>query len=264
MQENKQKLMDLFYSQEWDAVIPGHLSSVLPFLSKQTFHIFAEYAYANAFIKNDKNLDFWRNIYLNIQKYYNLNNSIETFDALIQSIQKHGFDSNYPIPVDTNYHIIDGSHRLSISMALGITPYFYMCQKKSTLFPKEKFTILSKEQIKALNGVYQTVMKKFSITIDNKNIFYIAGKELNFWNDCMKIKTISENSCFFILRLPYDEYKKIVKRINIRNKHEYHSLGIIVTTLSYYKIKKILPSSFLLPHSSNILTQNIKNYCNFI
>lgn len=139
MQENKQKLMDLFYSQEWDAIIPNHLSSVSPFLSEQTFHIFAEYAYANAFIKNDKNLDFWRKIYLDIQKYYNLNNSIETFNSLIQSIQEHGFDSNYPIPVDTNYHIIDGSHRLSISMALGVTPYFYMCQKNQHYFLKKIF-----------------------------------------------------------------------------------------------------------------------------
>lgn len=136
--------------------------------------------------------------------------------------------------------------------------------KKSTLFPKENFSILDQEQINALNDVYERVMQKFSITTDNKNIFYIAGKELNFWNGCMKIKAIKENSCFFILRLPYSEYKKIVKKVSVHKKLECLSLGVIVTKLTYYKIKKILPLSFPRPHSSNILSQNIKKYCNFV
>ena len=263
MQDDKHKLMDLFFSEEWDAIIPAHLSCVAPFLSEKTFHIFAEYAYANAFIQHDKNIDFWRKIYIDIQKYYHLDNSIEMFDSLICSIQKYGFNPNYPIPIDTDYHIIDGSHRLSISMALGITPYIYMCKKKSTLFPKENFSVLDAIQMKALNNIHKEVMQKFSITTEDKNIFYLSGKELDFWNECMKIKTIRENSCFFILRLPYAEYEKVVIKNKANGKFEHLSLGIIITNLTRYKMKKTLPSTYPLPHISAYLTENLKKYCKF-
>ena len=264
MQEDKKKLIDLFFSEEWDAVIPTHLSCVLPFLSEQTFHIFAEYAYAKAVIENDENINFWRDIYEHIQQYYHLNNPIESFDNLIKSMQKYGFDCNYPIPVDTNYHIIDGSHRLSVSMALGITPYVYMCKKQSELFPKKNFSILNARQIKALNNVYNEIMQNFRITFENKCIFYLAGRELDFWNDIVQNEAISQNSCFFIYRFPFAVYQKIVRKSTGNPKNDFKILGIIITNLTQQKIKRILPATYPYLHSSIFLTQNIKKYCKFI
>lgn len=49
---------------------------------------------------------------------------IHIFNKLIKSIKDNGFHSNYPVPIGQNNVIINGAHRLAISLYLNISPVF--------------------------------------------------------------------------------------------------------------------------------------------
>lgn len=70
----------------------------------------------------DKNYDF--GFYKKMQQKRTNNDSFEyviKFKKLIKSIQKNGFDNNYPIKYSFNYLLRDGSHRLSYTLLLNKT-----------------------------------------------------------------------------------------------------------------------------------------------
>ena len=51
---------------------------------------------------------------------HHMMNHKEEFINLINSIQKIGFDSNFPLLVNNQFMVIDGAHRLSCSMYFNI------------------------------------------------------------------------------------------------------------------------------------------------
>lgn len=65
----------------------------------------------------------WHKRYLEVQKarkFVVKKDYIDNYKGLIDNMRSTGFDSRYPIVVDRNLNLIDGSHRLAVALALNI------------------------------------------------------------------------------------------------------------------------------------------------
>ncbi|MFW6028045.1 MAG: ParB/RepB/Spo0J family partition protein [bacterium] len=54
---------------------------------------------------------------------------------LLASMQQHGFSLLYPIPVDPNTELLNGSHRLACALALGIETVPVECRAQHVQAP---------------------------------------------------------------------------------------------------------------------------------
>jgi len=64
-------------------------------------------------------------------------NKIEdSLDGLFNNMKVNGFDDNYPIPVNSEFRLLDGSHRLAAALANGIqeVPVSVLTTKKKVCF----------------------------------------------------------------------------------------------------------------------------------
>lgn len=64
-------------------------------------------------------------------------NKIEdSLDGLFNNMKVNGFDDNYPIPVNSEFRLLDGSHRLAAALANGIQdlPVSVLPTRKNVLF----------------------------------------------------------------------------------------------------------------------------------
>lgn len=101
------------------------------FLNSKRIDILIKYLYVNSLI-NGKGIDFHRRLYLNHIKAFNgfveaddtnkigPNDFDNNIKSLLSAIRNNGFDDNYIIPVDRSCFPLDGAHRISIAIALGI------------------------------------------------------------------------------------------------------------------------------------------------
>jgi len=67
-------------------------------------------------------------------------NKIEdSLDGLYANMKVNGFDDNYPIPVNSEFKLLDGSHRLASAIANGIeeVPVSILTTNKKVLFTKQ-------------------------------------------------------------------------------------------------------------------------------
>lgn len=256
MQENKKKLLDLFFSEECNSVVQTHLCSAEQLISAKNYHIFLEYAYAKAFLERTETLPFWKDIYSRVQKKYNLNNSIENFDALIKSMQKNGFDKMHPIPVDLDYNLIDGSHRLSISLALGLIPYIYVRNKIISGFPKENFTFLPEIAIRQLEEIEKYLSNKKLRKISKTNVFYFTQCDLNLWDQIVLNEKLSHNSIYFIKHLGYNLLDDRVGLTPYQKRIFKGQVGILMTPHTKAEIKRYL-GAMPCPHKTKVLSKHI-------
>lgn len=75
-------------------------------------------------IKKNSSVSIWANLYDKFQfKRTSRESKRKDFDNLIMNILDRGFDQSYPIPIDSNYRILDGAHRFATCLATGIDPY---------------------------------------------------------------------------------------------------------------------------------------------
>lgn len=101
------------------------------FLTSNRIDILVKYLYAKSLLSGKGEL-FFKSLYLDHIKAFNgfveaddtgkigqeeFDNS---FKGLLESIQKKGLDDKHLIPINDNRHPIDGAHRISIALALGL------------------------------------------------------------------------------------------------------------------------------------------------
>jgi hypothetical protein len=112
-----------------DNVIEKNINS---FFNLEDIDLIAKYLYVKAKIE-DNNYKFYKKLYeKSILRYFGWVNDgknkitefIESFDLLIDSINKKWFDKNFPIILSENHMILNGRHRLAICMYLNIQPSF--------------------------------------------------------------------------------------------------------------------------------------------
>ena len=152
-----------------EEIFPPHLVLPCELISDKHYHVYVKYGYAKAFLSNSSDLDKWRTLYETMQKDKGRVPDIEGFNKLIKSIQKKGFDPAYAIPVDENYDILDGSHRLAIALALNIPIYVQTFSKASKNYEKNRLTSFSQEDFKFIEKERKSLTKDISHDIIGKH-----------------------------------------------------------------------------------------------
>lgn len=114
-------------------LIESHKVSINELARIRPLHVRLMAAYADGLImaiplpydlKKNSSVSVWATLYDKFQfNRTNRESKRKDFDNLIMNMLDCGFDRSYPIPVDLNYHILDGAHRFATCLATGIDPY---------------------------------------------------------------------------------------------------------------------------------------------
>ena len=135
----------------------------LPLFLHKKRAIKTQYLFSKQYINNSLNRYDILVRYLTIEYF-------EIFKKLISDIQLKGFDYNYPIIVDKQLHIIDGSHRMACALYFHIEEITIKIKKTCSPHPfyaKQWFikkNIINKEN----NLLIEKITKKIS---DKRKIF---------------------------------------------------------------------------------------------
>ena len=97
------------------------------------FDLIFKYLYSDAYIRKDliflriyeemycENIRAFNGFYEKEPYKNSREDFLNAFNALIDSIQKNGFDQKTPIPVATSYALQNGAHRVSVAASLGLS-----------------------------------------------------------------------------------------------------------------------------------------------
>lgn len=186
-------------------IFPPHLVRPYELVSDKHYHVYVKYGYAKAFLNNSPNLDKWQDIYETMQRDKRRIPNIQGFNELIDSIKNKGFILEHAIPIDENYDILDGSHRLAIALALDIPIYARMFSKASKNYEKnrlisckeEDFSLIEQERKHLLN------MKNKS---SNCSLMTIWGASLHIWNELVSQLEYQHIKRSFLKNFTQEEY----------------------------------------------------------
>lgn len=202
------------------------------FISPTRFDLMAKYL----FIKfNDKKISttFYKDLYIEHIRTFNngyeiprnsntkstktcVNDFVEQFYDLINSIKQNQFNNNYPIPVGTNNIIINGAHRLMICYYYNIEPQFIRenqigCINYNYDFFKFRNTFPS------LNQIYRDRIALEYIKIqDNMRCMIVYPNIFGHINFDKIIDTISEYGYVYYekqIRLTNNGFKNLLKEM---------------------------------------------------
>ncbi len=135
-------------------------------ISPNRFDLIAKYIYIK-FKDKKVNSSFYYELYHAHMKTFNncweypgtktnIEEFITAFDKLIDSIEKDGFDKNFPIPLGVNNIIVNGAHRLIASYYYNKVPWFVRERKRATSYNYMFF--LNRKQFPNLDRFYSDYM----------------------------------------------------------------------------------------------------------
>lgn len=181
-----------------------HAHNITPYnlLSNRHYHIFLKYAYANAFVQDSssgKDIVFWRKLYDKMQIARTGIAKRSNFDKLIISLEKNGYNHSFPIPVDRRGGILDGSHRIAISMVFGIYPSIEIYNNFSHVYDHKWFlqNDFSLEELCCIDEARNSLLKKHHFDLSCCHIGIIWGVAFQFWNQIMEILQSRRLACAF-------------------------------------------------------------------
>lgn len=143
-------------------------------LSACRFDLMAKYLYIK-FKEKNINSDFFKELYHkhlitfnncfefpdkslpNQKEKKNIDDFINSFDELIDSIKTNGFNENYPITIGTNNIIVNGAHRLAISYFYNINPKLKLLNEPGNVDYNYKFFIYRRVN-PPLDSIYADTM----------------------------------------------------------------------------------------------------------
>ena len=113
--------------------------------------------------------DFGMTLYKTANRWENekaLQEDLDRFYALIQSIEKKGYDMNSSIYVDLDGNCFNGTHRLALCVWFGVKEMPVMTIKRhlktETIAQMKEYYRLSDEDYQRLEGAYQRMREKLS------------------------------------------------------------------------------------------------------
>lgn len=143
--------------------------------------IIIKFLYIKAYIENE-DFEYYRNIYKKSiysiswwleQHKRNFSDYEKDFINLIHSFKKIWFDSNYPIPVNENYEILDWAHRTACCIYFNI-PFVFEKKEKNKWhnlwFEKIKKELTQDELLDVLYW-YTSISSDYSIILIWPNLF---------------------------------------------------------------------------------------------
>ena len=167
---------------------------------------------------NNSNCGYYKKLYLDSIEVFNnfkednkisANDFEDAFYKNYFSMLEKGFDKNYPIPINSNFQLYDGAHRLAIAYTLGINVVCDIVEHSDVFdyafFKKRKISsnladigaleyVLHNEHAHIVQ-VFPIANKKNDIYIEsilNKHGFVYYKKEINInYNALIKIKQIN-------------------------------------------------------------------------
>ncbi len=188
-----------------DEVFPPHIIRPIELVSDKHYHVYVKYGYAKAFLSDSPDLEIWKNIYETMQKDKGRIPNVEGFNELIKSMQEKGFVAEYTIPVDENYDILDGSHRLATALALDIPVYVRMCSKSSKRYEKDRLISCTQKDFSLIEQERETLlnMKKAS---SRCSLMTVWGASLDVWNELFSQIDYKKVKRSFLRSFTQEEY----------------------------------------------------------
>ncbi len=186
-------------------IFPTHIIVPYELLSDKHYHVYVKYAYVKAFLNNSMDLEKWKSIYIKMQEAKGRIPNIEAFNTLINSIKNKGFQKEYAIPIDENYDILDGSHRLSIALALDIPIYVKMFSKYSKNYEKKRLSSCSEEEFDLIEKEREILLKKKK-DISKCSLMTVWGSSLSIWNELFQILDLKKIKRSFLRTFSQEEY----------------------------------------------------------
>ena len=186
-------------------IFPPHLVRPYELVSDKHYHVYVKYGYAKAFLNNSPNLDKWQDIYETMQRDKRRIPNIQGFNELIDSIKNKGFILEHAIPIDENYDILDGSHRLAIALALDIPIYARMFSKASKNYEKNRL-ISCKEEDFALIEQERKHLLNMKNKSSNCSLMTIWGASLHIWNELVSQLEYQHIKRSFLKNFTQEEY----------------------------------------------------------
>jgi len=198
-------------------VVPSHRAFVPSLLSDSHYHVFAKCGYVLASIKQDgKEVRFWRGLYRKMQLKRCGIVREDDFLALIRSFQEKGFDKEYPIPVGVDVmEILDGSHRLAISLAISQWPFIEMYRESSHAYNRSWFEQngFSDSELQRIDGIRDTVVQRYRINHADARLCIVWGNALDHWEEILEMlsnHTLRAGVWFDLFSIPNTE-KFVIK-----------------------------------------------------
>lgn len=190
----------LWQPEKRELLIQSHKITPHNLLSNRHYHIFLKFAYANAFAQdNSRDIAFWRRLYDKMQIARTGISKCSNFDKLIISLEKNGYNHSFPIPVDRQGGILDGSHRVAISLVFGIYPNIEIYNSFSHAYDRKWFlqNDFSFEELYHIDKVRDSLIKKHYFNLSRCHIGIIWGVAFQYWNQIMEILQSCKLACAF-------------------------------------------------------------------
>lgn len=200
---------------------------------------------------NDYGWDLYRKMQESRMGTDNLEGRILQFKKLICSYDNGGYDTSSEIEVDSDLHLIDGSHRMAMALYhnlptinVKVRPYKYDCFYGIEFF---KINGFSKEECNIIQNRYKDVLKAginqaFICTLWHpiRNYFDEITKHLELFGKVLEVKdfVLSEHNYRYYTKSIYhvDDIAdwKVEKKIGymIAEKSQYYQLRMIAIELT--------------------------------
>lgn len=186
-------------------IFPPHIVIPYELLSDKHYHVYVKYGYAKAYLSHSSDLETWKNIYETMQKDKGRIPDIQSFNALIQSIRQKGFLAEYAIPIDENYDILDGSHRLATALALNISVYVQMFSKSSKNYEKNRLTSCRRQDFDLIENERHLLLSSKK-SPSHSSLMTVWGASLNIWNELLPQIGFSHIKRSFLRNFNQEEY----------------------------------------------------------
>ncbi len=103
--------------------------NIREFITDKHIDIIVKYLYVKSYTQK-KSLNKYEKMYQKMQMNRIGSCNIKEFNKIIDSFEKEGFKKEYPIPINRNKQLLNGSHRLACSLYFNINPYVVEIDKE--------------------------------------------------------------------------------------------------------------------------------------
>lgn len=183
-------------------ILKPHTTAIGEMISDSHYDVFVRYGYAKARVEGKPELEFafWKRLYEDMQRQRVGVARTKEFDNLIRSFEKNGFDQNFPIPVDVNYNMLDGAHRLACSAVFDTKPKISMHNTTSHDYSRGWFENqgFSKEELLQVDAIGDYLKQKYLELNNDINVGIVWGAALDYWEDILKILGVNNLKRLFI------------------------------------------------------------------
>lgn len=167
--------------------IKAHPITVNNLFSDSHYHLYLKCAYAKAFINGNRTIPFWANLYDKMQLSRIGMTRRDKFNELLLSVTRRGFCSEYPIPIDENFQILDGSHRVAAAYACNVSPIVEVYKNPSHDYRRSWFESVgfTHKELKQIDIIKNKIKKRLGFK-NKLRVGVIWGCAFEFWEEIFK------------------------------------------------------------------------------